>query len=41
MEREAVYVEVDIDLSSFEPGQYFLGVREPGVTWTEYHVRVP
>jgi len=41
MEREAVYVEVDIDVSSFEPGQYFLGVREPGVTWSAYRVRIP
>ena len=41
MERDAVYVEVDIDMSSFQPGQYFLGVREPGLTWTEYRVRIP
>ena len=41
MERDAVYVEVDIDVSSFQPGQYLLGVREPGLTWTEYRVRVP
>lgn len=41
MERETVYVEVDIDVSSFEPGQYLLGVREPGRTWAEYRVRIP
>lgn len=39
-EREAVYVEVDVDASRFQPGQYLLGIRQPDVAWTEYPVRV-
>ena len=39
-ENQIVFIEVDVDISKFEPGQYFLGIREPGVTWTEYHMRI-
>ena len=40
LENQIVFIEVDVDISKFEPGQYFLGIREPGVTWTEYHMRI-
>jgi hypothetical protein len=41
LEHHVVCVEVDVDVNRFQPGQYFLGVRQPGLTWTEYRVRVP
>jgi hypothetical protein len=41
LEHYVVCVEVDVDVNRFQPGQYFLGVRQPGLTWTEYRVRVP
>ncbi len=41
LERQVVYVEVEVDASRVQPGQYFLGVRQPGLTWTEYRVRIP
>jgi hypothetical protein len=41
LEHHVVCVEVDVDVNRFQPGQYFLGVRQPGLTWAEYRVRVP
>ena len=41
VENQVVYVEVDVDVSKIQSGQYFLGVRQPGLTWTEYRVSVP
>jgi len=41
LEDEVVCVEVDVDVSRFEPGQYLLAVRRPGLTWTEYRVSIP
>ncbi len=40
LEDQIAYVEVDVDVSRFQPGRYLLGVRQPGLTWTEYRVRV-
>ena len=40
-EHQLVFIEVDVDVSRFQTGRYFLGVREPGLTWTEYRVRIP
>jgi hypothetical protein len=40
LQHQVVCVEVDIEVSRFQPGQYFLGVRQPGLTWNEYPVRV-
>ena len=40
-EHQLVSIEVDVDVSRFQTGRYFLGVREPGLTWTEYRVRIP
>jgi hypothetical protein len=41
LEHHVVCVEVDVDVNRFQPGQYFLGVRQPGLKWTEYRVRIP
>src|SRR5664279_3822228 len=32
IERDIVYVEIDVDVSRFEPGQYVLALRQPGFT---------
>ncbi len=39
-EHLVVCVEVDVDVSKFQPGQYLLGVKEPGLKWTEYRVDI-
>jgi hypothetical protein len=31
---------VDVDLSSVRPGAYSLGIRQPGLEWTRYSIRV-
>jgi hypothetical protein len=33
-------LRVDVDLSSIRPGEYSLGVRQPGLGWTRYPTRV-
>jgi hypothetical protein len=33
-------LRVDVDLSSIRPGTYSLGVRQPGLEWTQYPIRV-
>jgi len=33
-------LRVDVDLSSVRPGAYSLGVRQPGLEWTRYPIRV-
>jgi len=33
-------LRVDVDLSSIGPGIYSLGVRQPGLEWTRYPIRV-
>ncbi len=37
---KGVILEVDLDVSKVQPGQYFLGLRQPGEEWTRYPVRV-
>ena len=41
VERDIVYVEVDVDVSRFEPGRYVLAVRQPGLAEAHYRVQVP
>ena len=41
MERDIVYVEIDVDVSRFEPGRYVLAVRQPGLAEAHYRVQVP
>ena len=33
-------LKLDLDVSRVHPGQYFLGLRQPGEEWTRYPVRV-
>jgi hypothetical protein len=33
-------LRVDVDLGSMRPGQYFIGVRQPNLEWTQYSTRV-
>jgi hypothetical protein len=35
-----VRLRVNVDLSSIRKGTYFLGVRQPGLEWTRYPIRV-
>lgn len=35
-----VSLRVDVDVSGVQPGLYFLALRQPGVEWTRYRVRV-
>ena len=35
-----VSLRADVDVSSVEPGLYFLALRQPGLEWTKYLVRV-
>jgi hypothetical protein len=37
---QGVVLKVDLDVSRVQPGQYFLGLRQPGAEWTRYPVRV-
>ena len=40
IERDIVYVEIDVDVSRFEPGWYVLALRQPGLTEARYRVQV-
>ena len=39
-EDQGVILKVDLDVSRVQPGEYFLGLRQPGEEWTRYPVRV-
>jgi hypothetical protein len=40
LENHTVILNADIDLTGVSPGAYFLGVRQPGLEWSRYPVRV-
>jgi len=40
LENHTVVLNANIDLAAVPPGSYFLGVRQPGLEWTRYLVRV-
>jgi hypothetical protein len=40
LENHTVVLAVDIDLARVSPGSYFLGVRQAGLEWSRYPVRV-
>jgi hypothetical protein len=40
LENHIVVLRADVDLAGVSPGSYFLGVRQPGLGWTRYPVRV-
>ena len=40
LENHTTILSADLDLAGVSPGSYFLGVRQPGLEWTRYPVRV-
>lgn len=40
LEDHIVVLRADVDLVGVSPGSYFLGVRQPGLEWTRFPVRV-
>jgi hypothetical protein len=39
-EDHIVVLRADIDLAGVSPGSYFLGLRQPGLEWTRFPIRV-
>ena len=40
LENHVVILRVDLALDSVQPGLYFLGLRQPGLEWTRFPVRM-
>ena len=40
LENHTVVLRADFDFGGVSPGSYFLGVRQPGLEWSRYPVRV-
>jgi hypothetical protein len=40
LENHVVVLRADIDLAGVSPGSYFLGVRQPGLEWTRFPIRL-
>ena len=40
LENHTTTLNADFDLAGVSPGSYFLGVRQPGLEWSRYPVRV-
>ncbi len=40
LENHIVVLKADVDLAGVPPGSYFLGVRQPGLEWTRFLIRV-
>jgi hypothetical protein len=40
MHNHITNLRVDVDLGSVRPGTYSLGIRQPGLEWTRYPIRV-
>ena len=40
MQDHVVSLRADVDVGGVLPGQYFLALRQPGLEWTRYPVRV-
>ena len=40
LENHIVGLRADVDLAGVSPGSYFLGVRQPGLEWTRFSVRL-
>ena len=40
LEDQVVILRLDLDVSRVQLGQYFLALRQPGLEWTRYPVRV-
>ena len=40
LEDHIVVLRANVDLSGVSPGSYFLGVRQPGLEWTRFPIRL-
>jgi hypothetical protein len=40
LEDHIVVLRADVDLAGVSPGSYFLGLRQPGLEWTRFPIRV-
>jgi hypothetical protein len=40
-EEQILLIRIDVDLRRLDAGSYRLGVRRPGLTWTEYRLHIP
>ena len=40
LENQIVVLRADVDLGRVPPGSYFLGVRQPGLEWTRFSIRL-
>ena len=40
LEDHVVVLRADVDVASVPPGSYFLGVRQPGLEWTRFPIRL-
>jgi hypothetical protein len=40
LEDHIVVLTADVDLAGISPGSYFLGVRQPGLEWTRFSIRL-
>jgi len=40
LEDQIVVLRADVDLGGVPPGSYFLGVRQPGLEWTRFSIRL-
>ena len=40
LENHIVVLRADVDLAGVSPGSYFLGVRQPGLEWTRFPIRL-
>jgi len=40
LENHIVVLRADVDIAGVSPGSYFLGVRQPGLEWTLFSIRL-
>jgi hypothetical protein len=40
LDNHIVVLRADVDLAGISPGSYFLGVRQPGLEWTRFSIRL-
>jgi hypothetical protein len=40
LENHIVVLRADVDIAGVSPGSYFLGVRQPGLEWTRFSIRL-
>jgi hypothetical protein len=40
LEDHIVVLRANVDLAGISPGSYFLGVRQPGLEWTRFPIRL-